>query len=331
MVMDFTEKNEKYIKNAIPAAEIAQYYLAFGPWIANLISPITVFITTVLVVSGMAVKSEIVAILSCGISFRRMLVPYLMGATMIASLSFYVNGWLIPNSNKYRIAFEVEYLKKPYYYNDRDVHFKIGANKYLYIQRYNNRRAAAYKVTLEQIEDGELKAKLFAKKMEWNDSLKTWTLKNWELRTLNEQGETFERGKALDTLINLAPSDFETKYQINETMTINELNDHIALLKSRGSSGVGMFEIEKYIRYMLPFTAVILTMMGVSVAAEKSTRGGAGFKIALGFVIAFVFILLFVLVKAIAEAGSMHPVVAIWIPNMVGAVAALILYRFVPK
>ena len=100
MVIDFTEKNEKYIKNAIPAIEIIQYYLAFGPWIANLISPITVFITTVLVTSGLAAKTEIVAILSSGISFRRMLLPFLIGATLIAIISFYVNGWVIPNANK---------------------------------------------------------------------------------------------------------------------------------------------------------------------------------------------------------------------------------------
>ena len=331
MVIDFTEKNEKYIKNAIPAIEIVQYYLAFGPWIANLISPITVFITTVLVTSGLAAKTEIVAILSSGISFRRMLLPFLIGATLIASISFYVNGWVIPNANKYRIGFEIEYLKKPFYFNDRDVHYKVGPEKYLYIQRYNNRRGSAYKVTLEHIEDNELKAKLFAKKMDWDDSLELWTLKNWELRVLNEKGETFTKGKSLDTLLNIEPSDFETKYQLNETMTINELNSHIELLQSRGSSAVGMFQIEKYIRYMLPFTAIILTMMGVSVAAEKSTRGGAGFKIALGFVIAFVFILLFVLVKAIAEAGSMHPLIAIWIPNMAGTVAAVLLYKFVPK
>ncbi|UXX77809.1 LptF/LptG family permease [Reichenbachiella carrageenanivorans] len=331
MVIDFTEKNEKYIKNDVPADAIIQYYLAFAPWIANLISPITVFITTVLVTSGMAVKTEIVAILSGGVSFRRMLVPYLMGACMIAVLSFYVNGWLIPDSNKYRIGFEIEYLKKPFYFNERDIHLKIADDDYIYIQRYNNRTESAYRVTLEKIVDNELKAKLFAKKMTWDDSLSTWRFRDWELRNINKFGEVITRGEDLDSAVNISPSDFDTKYQLNATMNMGELEDYIALLKSRGSSEVGLYEIEKYIRYMLPFTAIILTLMGVSVSAEKSTRGGAGFKIALGFVIAFVFILLFVLVKAIAEAGSMHPILAIWIPNIVGLIAALVMYRFVPK
>lgn len=331
MVIDFTEKNEKYIKNEVPAEAIIQYYLAFAPWIANLISPITVFITTVLVTSGMAVKTEIVAILSGGVSFRRMLVPYLIGACLIASVSFYVNGWLIPNSNKYRIGFEIEHLKKPFYFNERDIHLKVADHDYIYIQRYNNRTESAYRVTLERIVDNKLEAKLFAKKMTWDDSLKTWHFRNWELREVDGFREKLTRGEHLDSAVNLSPGDFDTKYQLNATMTMDELKEYIALLKSRGSSEVGLYEIEIYIRYMLPFTAIILTLMGVSVSAEKSTRGGAGFKIALGFVIAFVFILLFVLVKAIAEAGSMHPILAIWIPNIIGLIAAVVMYRFVPK
>ncbi|WP_316044796.1 LptF/LptG family permease [Reichenbachiella agarivorans] len=331
VVIDFTEKNEKFIKNEVPTDLIVYYYLSFMPWIANLIAPITVFISTVLVTAGMAGKTEIVAILAGGISFRRMLMPFLVGAILIAMTTFYVNGWMIPNSNKYRIAFEVEYLKKPFYFNERDIHFKIGEEEYLYLQRYNNRSEVGYKVTLEQIVGTEMKQKLTATKMTWDDSLGRWQFKDWELREIGEFGEKYSKGDEMDTLLSITPEDFDNKYQLNETMNLNELNDHIAMLKDRGADDVEVYEIEKYIRYMLPFTAIILTLMGVSVSAEKSTRGGAGFKIALGFLIAFVFIILFILVKAIAEAGSMNPIVAIWIPNMIGAVVSLILYRFVPK
>lgn len=331
VVIDYTEKNEKFVRNNVSTEMIIEYYLSFIPWIANLIAPITVFITSVLVTTGMAAKTEIVAILSGGVSFRRMMVPYLIGATVIAITSFYANGWLIPNSNKHRINFEIEYLKKPFYFNERDIHFKIAETDYLYMERYNNRSEVGYRVTMERIEDKKLKAKLTARKMTWDDSLKTWRLKNWELRTINDFGEDFDKGKSIDTLINLSPEDFENKYQLNETMNLTELNDYIGLLKLRGADDISIYENEKYIRYMLPFTAIILTFMGVSVSAEKSTRGGAGFKIALGFLIAFVFIIMFVLVKAIAEAGSMNPMLAIWIPNIIGGIATIILYRFVPK
>lgn len=331
VVIDYTEKNEKLVRAKVPGDQIFDYYLAFIPWIANLIAPITVFITAVLVTATMAAKTEIVAILAGGVSFRRMLFPYLIGATMIAAVTFYANGWLIPDSNKYRISFEVEYLKKPFYFNERDIHYKIGPNEYFYMQRYNNRSEVAYKVTMERIVDQKLEAKLTARKMVWDDSLKHWKMHNWELRTVKEFGETFEIGDELDTLINLTPDDFENQYMLNETMTLTELDQHIELLEFRGADDVQIYKNEVYIRYMLPFTAIILTFMGVAVSAEKSTRGGAGFKIALGFVIAFAFIIMFVLVKAIAEAGSMDPLLAIWIPNIIGTLAAFILYRAVPK
>jgi len=331
VVIDFTEKNEKFIKNEVPGVMIFRYYLSFIPWVASLITPITVFITTVLVTTSLAVKTEIVAILAGGISFRRMMMPYLLGASLIALTSFYMNGWLIPDSNKFRINFEVTYLKKPYHHTERDMHFRIAEGDYLYIQRYNNRSEMGFKVTMEHFEGTKLKRKLTAKKIVWDSLSGKWRFDKWQLRIIHNFGETYSRGPSLDTLINILPADFDNKYQLFETMNMNELNDYIDLLKSRGAEDVVIYEIEKYIRYMMPFTAIILTLMGVSVSAEKSNRGGAGFKVALGFLIAFAFIIMFILAKAIAETGSTNPLIAIWIPNMIGIVIAVVLYRFVPK
>jgi lipopolysaccharide export system permease protein len=331
VVIDFTDKNEKFIKNDIPAKEILSYYLAFIPWIASLITPITVFITTVLVTTNLASKTEIVAILSGGISFRRMMVPYFVGALIITGLSFYLNGWLIPNSNKYRIGFEIEYLKKPFHFNEKDIHYKVGDDTYLYIQRYNNNAEVGFRVTLEKIEGTRLVEKLSAKKMTWDTATNKWKLQSWNLRKIGEFSETYEEGMMMDTTINIAPTDFDVKYNLNETLTIDELNDYIERQQSRGADDVKIYQIEKYIRYMLPFTTLILTFMGISVSAEKSTRGGAGFKVALGFLIAFVFIIFFILAKAIAESGSLNPIFAIWLPNIVGTIVAFIMYQFVPR
>jgi len=331
VVIDFTDKNEKYIKNDVPINEIFRYYMAFIPWVASLITPITVFITTVLVTANLAVKSEIVAILSAGISFRRMMVPYFIGAFIITGISFYLNGWLIPDSNKFRIGFEVEYLKKPFNFKEKDIHIKVGEDTYLYIQRYANHKNIGFKVTLEKMEGTKLKEKLTAKKMTWDSTTHKWKLQSWNLRKINDFGETFESGLVLDTAINVFPSDFETNYSLNETFTNDELDDYIVRQKSRGADDVKIYQIEKYIRYMLPFTAIILTFMGITVSAEKSTRGGSGFKIALGFLIAFVFIILFILAKAIAESGNLNPLVAIWVPNIIGTIVGIIMYQFVPR
>ena len=331
VVIDYTENNEKFVKSGVDSWQVFQYYLAFIPWIANLIAPITVFISSVMITAGLAAKTEIVAILSLGISFRRMLLPYFLGSLFLAGISFYANGWLIPNSNKFRIAFEVEHLQKPFSFSERDIHFKIGPSEYLYLESYNNRRNAGYRMTLERIEDGILTAKFSARKMVWNDSLGKWTIHNWELREIHDFGEKFTTGKKLDTLISITPEDFDNKYLLNEAMDLTELSNHIEVLIDRSADDVAIFQNEIYVRYMMPFTVIILTLMGVFVSAEKSTRGGVGYKIAMGFLIAFAFIIMFVLVKAIADSGSMNPLLAIWIPNLIGLAGTAVLYRFVSK
>ncbi len=331
VVIDFTEKNYKFIDHEVPQKEILKYYLTFIPFVAGLITPITVFIATVLVTANLAGRTEIIAILSNGISFRRMMFPYFMGATIIAILSFYLNGWWLPDLNKHRIGFEVEYLEKPFYFNDRNVHIQLSPTDFLYFQRYNNRSDLAFNVTLESMDGNLLKQKITAEKMKWDTVAHSWQLQEWNRRTILEFGEEYETGETLDTLLNISPEDFDYQYRLNETLTIDELEAHIALLKSRGSDQVEVYEIEKYIRYMLPYAVLILTLIGISVSAEK-TRGGTGFKVALGFLIAFIYLILFVLAKAIAEAGSIsNTLLAIWTPNIIGLIAGLILYRFVPR
>lgn len=331
VVIDFTEKNYKFIDYEVPNKEILKYYLTFIPFIAGLITPITVFIAAVLVTANLAVRTEIIAILSNGISFRRMMVPYFLGASMIAIISFYLNGWWLPDLNKIRINFEVEYLEKPFYFSDRDVHMQLNTTDFLYFQRYNNRSDMAFKVTLERIKERKLVQKMTAEKMKWDTLTQRWELQNWNRRTIKDFGEDYESGDKLDTLLNIKPEDFAYKYRLNETLTIDELNEYIEILKSRSSDEVEVYEIEKYIRYMLPYAVIILTLIGISVSAEKS-RGGTGFKVALGFLIAFIYLIMFVLAKAIAEAGSIsNNVLAIWMPNIIGLIAGLILYRFVPR
>ncbi|MFY0653970.1 MAG: LptF/LptG family permease [Cyclobacteriaceae bacterium] len=330
-VIDYTEKNYKFIDYNVPGQEILKYYLTFIPFITGLVTPITVFIATVLVTASLAVRTEIIAMLSSGMSFRRLMVPYFIGSSMIAIASFYLNGWWLPDLNKFRIGFEIEYLEKPYYYNDRNVHFQLSENDFLYFQRYNNRNHFASKVTLESMEGNKLLRKLTAEKMRWDTTTAKWKLEKWHLRTIKDFGEEYTQGDKIDTLLNLKPEDFSNQYRLNETLTIDELEEYITVLKGRGSDEVAVYEIEKYIRYMLPYAAMILTLIGISVSAEKS-RGGTGFKVALGFLIAFVYLILFVLAKAIAEAGSIsNTVLAIWMPNIIGLIAGLVLYRFVPR
>ncbi|WP_436517410.1 LptF/LptG family permease [Ekhidna sp. To15] len=332
-VIDYTEKNDDFIKNELSSGLIWQYYLSFIPYIASLLTPITVFIATVFVTAKMASKTEIVAILASGVSFKRMLFPYLIASVMIGGASFYMNSYVIPDANKFRLDFELRYLKDPFYNTDKHIHIKIAERDsledYIYIYRFDVRRNVGSAVTLETVNGTQLVEKLTARQIDW-DSTGRWTLKRWQRREIKNQKEIITEGDELDTLLNLSPSDFGNKDRIWETMTMNELTDHIKLQKSRGADDVHIFQIEKYIRYMSPFTMIILMAIGVIVSARKS-RQGTGFQIALGFVIAFAFIITFILAQAIAEAGSMNTILAIWMPNIIFTGVAMLLYRTVPR
>ncbi|WP_421877762.1 LptF/LptG family permease [Marinoscillum sp.] len=332
-VIDFTEKNDDFIQNNVSRAQIIKYYLTLFPYFATLLTPITAFIAVVFVTAKMAAKTEIVAILASGVSFRRMLLPYFIGASLIAAMSFVFMGYVIPDANKFRIGFELNYLKKPFFYSDRNIHLKIADNDYIYIDRYNNQRDIGYTVTLEKIIDEQLVDKITAKRIHWDTATNKWSLKNWQRRQIFDDKEIITGGgasKDIDTLLNLSPADFQNKERHHETLTLTELNDYIKLQKSRGADDVQFYQIEVYIRYMQPFGVIILCFIGVIVSAKKSRRG-TGFQIALGFLIAFIFILFFILARAIAEAGTIDPVIAVWIPNLIFSVLGLVLYNTVPR
>lgn len=332
-VIDYTEKNDDFIKNELSSALVWQYYLSFIPYIASLLTPITVFIATVFVTAKMAAKTEIVAILASGISFKRMLFPYLVASVMIGAASFYLNSFVIPDANKFRLEFELQYLKDPFYNTDKHIHIKIAERDsledYIYLYRYDVRRDIGSSVTLETVNGTQLVEKITARQISW-DTTGRWKLKRWQRRQIVDKKEIITEGTQLDTLLNLSPEDFGNKDRIWETMTLDELNRHIKLQKSRGADDVHIFQIEKYIRYMSPFTVIILMAIGVIVSARKS-RQGTGFQIALGFVIAFAFIITFILANAIAEAGSMNTILAIWMPNIIFTGVAALLYRTVPR
>lgn len=329
-VIDFTEKNDDFIQKRVPGMLILKYYLTFIPWISSLITPITVFIATVFVTAKLASKTEIIAILASGVSFKRMLVPYFVGGVIVAMLSFYLNAYVIPDANKYRIAFEIEYTQKPFYNNDRNIHIKVGPNDYIYMDRYNNQRDIGYRVTMERIEGQQLIEKLHANRIQWDTATGKWELISWERRQLMGEGEIFTSGSKMDTTLLLSPKDFDNKDRLWETLTLGELNRHIALQLSRGSEDVQVYLIEKYIRFMQPFSVLVLMFIGVIVSARK-TRRGTGYQIALGFLIAFIFIIAFVLARSIAEANTFNPIISVWIPNIIFSVVGLIMYNTVPR
>lgn len=330
VIIHITENNENYINHELSAGQIIGYYLDYVPYIANMIAPITVFITVVFMTSQLAQHSEIIAMLSSGISFRRLMRPYMTGAMIIAIISFYFGGWVIPTGNKERVSFELQYIKGAYHYTGRNTHIKISPTTLLYIQSYSVTNNVGYKPTLETIEDGVLLNKLEASRMEWQPETEKWRLRNWKKREIEGMEEIFSYGKTMDTTLRIHPKDFANDYSRFETLTMNELYTYIDELQLRGADDIEVYEIEKYIRYTAPFAALILTFIGLGVSARKA-RGGAGFQIALGFLLAFVYIIFFIFSRTSAEAGNIAPIIAIWIPNIIFTIIGLIIYQTVPR
>ena len=330
LVLDFTEKNDAFIRNNVPASEILKYMFNYGLYLNNLLTPITVFISVIFITSKMAGRTEIVAILSSGVSFLRMLVPFLTAAVMIAVASFLLNGWVLPLATAGVSDFKVKYLEDNNNFSQQNLHIQVGPDTYAYLSRYYTAGNTGYSFTLEQIEEGKLIAKLSADRIVWDTTKNVWSVKNWRLRELEEMGEKYSVGESLDTVLSITPDDFDLPKNHHETLTLPKLTQQIEILENRGADNISFYRIEKYVRFMSPFAAIILTFIGVVVSSKK-TRGGSGFKIALGFLLAFIYIILFLLSRTFAEAGSAYPVLSVWIPNIVFAVTGLVLYKTVPR
>jgi len=337
VVITLTERMDSFSKNNLGAREIISYFLDYVPWIMGQLSPITVFIATVFVTSRMAAHTEIIAILSSGTSFNRMLLPYFVAAILIAAMTFWLNGWVIPRSNRSRLAFELRYLDNKSSLGARNLHMQIARNVNLYLNTYDNNSKVGYQFTLEKFDSGKLVEKLTSELIQWDTTKETWRLNRWKLKKVEKifsnTSVTFdavESGSTMDTLLNVTPKDFENQEGQLDGLTIPELKEAIAKRKFRGQTGIELFETEKNIRYAVPFTTFILVFIGVIVSSRKS-RGGTGFQVALGFLLAFAFILLFTISRTFAEAGSMSPSLAAWTPNLIFSLISIGLYKYVPR
>lgn len=330
-IIDFTEKNEDFIRSNVTWNEILfDHYLNFIPYIANMLSPITAFIAAVFVTAKLASHTEIIAMVSSGINFKRILLPYFIGSSLIALVIFFLINWIIPNANKTRVAFEIAYIKNPFYYNIRNIHIKIAPDTYIYMESYNNTVNVGYQFCMEIIKDNNLYEKLKTNKITWLDNKKAWRLEKYILRTFDGMNETITYGGPVDTIINLKPEEFKSTWKRNETLTLNELNDYIEELKKKGAENIEVYLIEKYERFTYPFAIIILTIIGVIMSAKKASEG-VGFRIALGFLVAFVYIIFVVMNRSLAQSGSLHPLLAVWLPNIVFAIVGMVLYKIVPK
>ncbi len=331
-VIDYTEKNDDFLHHNLTFWHVfTHYYVYLFPYFANLLAPITIFIAVVFVTSRLAARTELVAMLASGMSFERLLLPYTMGAGIIAVLTFGLISWVIPKGTREIVKFENLHVQEPWKYEGRNIHVKIGPRSYVYLESYDADRNIGYRFALETIDSTVLRRRLTADAITWDSTRQAWKMTNQTVRTFHGQtDETLQAIPARDTTLNLYPKDFASTYRLAETLTSPELNDLIATKIMRGANDTAQYLSVKYERYAYPFDTIILTLIGVVLSARKS-RAGVGGQIALGFVLAFIFIIFVMLSRNLASVGSLPPMLAAWVPGMVFSVIGLFLYRVVPK
>lgn len=326
VVIDYSEKVEKFIEEPITSKEILlDYYPSFIIFIDGLLWPLFTLISVIFFTSRMAYNSEIISILNAGVSFRRFMRPYLISASIIAFMSLIGNHYFIPLGNKKRLDIQYTYLDKDKDKGKtRDVHMFVSPDTKIYINFYRKQDSTARNFRLEQYQDHELIKFIKATSAEWVGPPNKWRLRNFEIRTFNglEENLIVGRGQQMDTTFNLMPADFVDYEEQQSMLTTGDLREYIDKQKERGVGNTTKYEIELYRRSADPFTAFILTFIGVSIAARK-VRGGIGLHLALGIGLGAVFIFISRFSIVFATGQSIPPILGIWLPNIIFAGVAV--------
>lgn len=332
IIFDISEKIDDFVANEAPLKEIIfDYYLNFIPYFMNMFSPLFVFITVIFFTSRMAANSEIIAILSGGVSYHRMMVPYMVAATLIAALSMGLSLYVIPEANQTRIKFESKYIKRHNSFKRKNIHYQIAPGQFVFVESYSSWNNTAYRFTLEEIENNRLVSKLSAESAVWDSTNASWKLRKYFIREYGEGiQDKIRSGDQMDTTIALTVDDFYRNDKTVQSLSQEHLNELIETQKMRGDANVIYAQIEKHTRLALPFSAFILTIMGVALSTKKK-RGGIGWNIGIGIALAFSYILFLRFSQMFVFTGALPPAIALWLPNILFAVVAAVLYRMAPK
>ena len=333
VVFDFAEKIDNFMEKEAPVkAIIFDYYFNFIPYFATLFAPLFVFISVIFFTSKMAVNTEIIAILNSGMSFRRMMWPYLISAVVIAVFAFILTNFIIPRANLDRMEFEDKYYRSASRkVTVENIHRMVFKNIYVFMGSYNPISQRGQNFTIERFGiDGRLESKLSSPTVVFDTSTNKWSAMNYTLRDITDEKEVITKGKQLDTTLTIKPSDFSRDPGFVGTMTYKELDDYIDLLRLQGSDELKLFLIEKHKRFSNPFAVFILTLIGVSLSSRK-VRGGIGMNIGIGLILSFSYILFLQFASQFSLKGNLNPMLAMWIPNILYTCIALVLYKMAPK
>ena len=330
ILIDLVEKMDDFIDKKPPLREIVfVYYLNFIPYWANLLAPVCVCLAVIFFTSRMAQQSELIPLFSSGVSFYRILVPYLLTSIVIAGVAFYLNGYVVPTSSKKRIEFEYKIVPKKKISRDRNIHKKVAPDTYVYINYYNSKKKEGHNFRLKRVKDGDIVTDIKASRMIWVDSTELWQLRRVQRRDIHQDEETLQSYSRLDTTFLLNPDDIFIIENKQETLPLPQLVKYIKLEEMRGSDFLKQLYVERHRRFADPVASIILALIGFAMASRKS-RGGTALRIGLGLLICFIFI-------ALRQVGpytvgeDVPKWIAVWFPNIIFFIISLFLLRIAPK
>jgi lipopolysaccharide export system permease protein len=330
IIIDVNQKFDNFIKSAPSLRAIVfDYYFNFIVYFINSFSPLFVFIAVIFFTSKLADDSEIIAMLSSGLSFRRLVVPYMISAALVAALTFVLSSYIIPPGNIKRIEFENKYVKNQKKVVEPHIQLEVAPEVYAYFSSYNDFNKQGNGFSLDRFDGKKLISRLTAQSITW-DTAYHWTVNNYMIRNFDGMKAEMITGTKLDTTLAITPSDFLISYGDAEQLTTPALNTYIDRQKKRGIGNIQQFEIEYYRRYATTFASFILTIIGVSLSSRK-VKGGMGMNIGLGLLLSFSYILFMQIASTFAISGAVSPMIAVWIPNVTYIFIAAYLYKKAPR
>lgn len=331
VVFDVSENIQRFMSHNIPAKEvITGYYLNFIPYFINLFIPLFTFISVIWFTSKLSSRNEIISIFDNGISFNRMLVPYIVGAVFIMLLSLVLSNFIVPTTNGKLNDFKYQYFGR------RNVattylHIKNSKNSYIFVERWDKMEETGYNFTYEEFDHNAIRQKISAQTIDYNEEKQVWQLHRFTRRVITpDNEEIITRGEQFDTVLNILPRNLYQDAFVSETMSYKELRQFIKEERMRGSSLLANYQIEQHKRLANPLGILIMTLLGVSVSCRKSTRG-VGVHVFIGMGLAFSFIFLQQVSTVFSVSGGLPPVLGTWFPNIIFLIITIVMLRLTPK
>jgi lipopolysaccharide export system permease protein len=329
ITVDISEKVNKMLENKVPMDKILMYYYDFVIYFINILFPIFLFLSIIWFTSKLAKNTEIIAILSSGISFKRFLRPYLIGAVLVSVFSLLMGFFLVPKASEGFKTFRYMYLMgngRNEMRETNDVYRQINDTDFIYVSNFNQEVKSGYNFVMERFNKEKLVWKITASSIQWNPTTKDYTLLNYTKRVVGELSDTIESKSTKNMKFKFDLDDLTPVVYIAETLSITELNKFIEKERKRGSSNINTYLVVKYRKYSIPLSAFILTIIAVAVSSMKR-RGGMGINLAIGISLAFIYVFLDKIFGTLAEKSTFSPMIAVWFPNVVFGILAIYLLR----